>query len=97
MNHFEVFPNQSIKIAEMRLSFDNAQLKLELMVEVNNIQHYLCFNNVSRLCAQNISAPMEIPSLEIIDNRASGWGRESTYLVRDFEDDMLSFYCESYD
>ena len=97
MRHFEIFPGQSITITEIRLFFDNAQLKLVLAIEADKIQHILSFTNVSRLCIQNISAPIEIQSLEIIDNSSLGWGRESTYLVRDFEDNMLSFYCEDYD
>ena len=97
MRHFEIFPGQSITITEIRLFFDNAQLKLVLAIVADKIQHILSFANVSRLYIQNISAPIEIQSLEIVDNSSLGWGRESTYLVRDFEDNMLSFYCEDYD
>lgn len=81
----------------MCISLDNTQLKLTLRIKVNNTHYCMHFDNVSRLCIENISAPMEIQSLAVVDNSASGWERVATYWIHDFEDDILSFFCESYD
>ncbi len=41
-----------------------------------------------------VSAPIEIEGFEIFDHSKDGWERDSTYEIRDFEDDTIHFLCE---
>ena len=40
--------------------------------------------------------PLEIHGFEIINHSHKGWEKDSTYEIRDFENDRVKFLCECF-
>ena len=56
----------------------------------------VCFRNVSQLKMSAISYPIVISGFEMIDHLQNGWESRVRYLINDFEEDTISFFCESF-
>lgn len=85
---------QTIYILEIKTSYNTHHNTLTMKLLFNNQEHILKFINPSRISLNCISFPLSITGFEIINNSDKGWDDLSLYLVRDFEDNQLSFYCE---
>ncbi len=96
MKQANIFQGKKIKILEMILKNKNDQLELSLKVYFENKILEMLFYNVSRIKMGELSVPLEVHGFEIIDNSPNGWEKDSTYEIRDFEDDYISFYCENF-
>lgn len=97
MNAIEVLQGKSIEIVEMCLSSADTQLNLSLTIGLDEAEYFSVFYNVSRLFVQDFSFPMKVQGIEIVNNQTMGWERDSMYLVHDFEEDRIKFFCESFD
>ena len=74
-------------------NIDN-QLELSWKIYFNNAFFRMIFSNVSRFRIGEVSIPLEIHGFEIVDHSQNGWEKDSTYEIRDFEDDRVNFFCE---
>lgn len=93
-NFLEGIQGEKIEIIKMTIFCVNEKIELSLSACCNNDRITMTFYNVSRLHIQNLSVPMEIHGFEIICNKQNGWERDSNYMVRDFEDGRILFFCE---
>jgi len=70
-----------------------------LLGDVNskkNIKIHMKFNDVySFEIKQNGGSYNQISGFEIVDQKERGWEMTHRYLIRDFEDDKINFYCRS--
>lgn len=88
---------KKVDILEFSVFGSDNGIKLRLKIVCDNVGHIMSFYNVSRINILALSAPMEINGFEITSNRQIGWDRDSNYVVRDFEDNRISFFCEEYE
>lgn len=93
----EVFQGGRVEILEMILKSVNNQLELSWKIYFANSIFRITFYNVSRLRVGEFSAPLEVHGFEIINHSQNGWGKDSTYEIRDFEDDRVNFFCECFE
>ncbi len=59
--------------------------------------YWILFRNVSKLKLSEISYPFTVCGFEILDYQARGYQKDSRFFVNDYEDGMLSFYCENFE
>lgn len=93
----EIIQGKKIQILKMVLTNDGDQLKLSLKLYCNNVLFRINFHNVSRFRMGNISMPLEVEGFEIINHSQDYWETDSRYEIRDFEDDRVNFFCESFE
>ena len=96
MEKVEIFQGNKIEILEMVLKNENGKLDLSWEICFENAVFRIVFYNVSRFGFGGLSAPLEVHGFEIINHSQNGWGKDSTYEIRDFEDDRINFFCESF-
>ena len=96
MGKAEVFQGNKIEILEMVLKNVDNQLELSWKICFENTVHWMIFSNVSRFRIGEVSIPLEIRGFEMINHFQNGWEKDSTYEVRDFEDDRVNFFCECF-
>ena len=94
INNLNLVQGKNIRIIELVLLCENSEcnLKLKCLSEKYEVT-IQCFN-VSHLNIENLSAPMQIGGFEIICNKVKGWERSSNYTIRDFEENLIRFFCE---
>lgn len=90
----EIFQGNKIEILEMILKNTDNQLELSWKIIFGNVVYRITFYNISRFSVGDLSAPLEVHGFEIINHSQNGWGKDSTYEIRDFEDDRVNFFCE---
>lgn len=93
----EIFQGNKIEILEMVLKNVDNQLNLSWKIYFENSFFWITFYNVSRFRIGEVSTPLEIQGFEIINNFQNGWDNDSTYEIRDFEDDCVNFFCECFE
>ena len=64
--------------------------------DLNNDFFRITFFNVSRFRVGELMVPVEVHGLEIINHSQKGWEKDFKYEIRDFEDDLICFFCESF-
>ena len=90
----DIFQKNRIEIFEMILTNANNQLELLWKFRYETVVHKITFYNVSRFSIRDLSIPLEVHGIEIIDHSQNGWEKDSTYEICDFEDDRVHFFCE---
>lgn len=85
-----------VEILEMTIKNVDNQLQLLLKTQHAEDVLLMSFYNVSRFKMGEISTPLEIQGFEIVDHSIDGWAKDSIYEIRDFEDDNIKFFCESF-
>jgi len=71
--------------AKMRCSAENGKF------------YRIIFRNVSKMKLSEVSFPFRIDGFEITDHSSRGYQKDSRYFVHDYEDGVLSFYCEAFE
>lgn len=94
MGKIEIFQGNQIEILEMILKRVDNQLELMWKIYFENTVYWITFSNVSRFRIGEVSTPLEIHGFEIINHFQNGWGKDSAYEIRDFEDNRVNFFCE---
>jgi len=92
-----MFQGNGIEIIEMILKNDNNKLVLFWELYFEKTLFRIKFYNVSRFRIGELSMPLEIQGFEIIDHSRNRWEKDSTYEIRDFEDDRVNFFCEFFE
>lgn len=96
MGKAEIYQGNKIEILEMVLKNVDNQLELSWKIYFENTVCWMTFSNVSRFRIGEVSIPLEIRGFEMISHSQNGWEKDSTYEVRDFEDDRVNFFCECF-
>lgn len=87
--YYEAYTPACEKISVLDMSFcsEEAEGQFEMILK---------FNNVSSLKLSGFgSAFNQISGFNIRNFKESGFEKERRYLIEDYEDDLLNFYCES--
>lgn len=95
-HHPEVFQGDKIEILEMVLKNIDHQLELSWKIGFKKSILKMTFYHVSRFRIGEFSVPLEVHGFEIISHFQNGWEKDSTYEIRDFEDDRLNFFCKCF-
>ena len=85
---------KSIEIVNFHLHTEDNVLELLLNVLCDNEKYIINFHNVSCLSVNCVSFPIIIQGFEIIYNKNRGWDSIHRYRIDDYEDGLLSFFCE---
>lgn len=96
MDQTGFFNGRKIQILELFLKNTDNQLEVSLFVRSNNDFFRITFFNVSRFRVGELMVPVEVHGLEIINHSQKGWEKDFKYEIRDFEDDLICFFCESF-
>lgn len=96
---FSVLDGKSVLIEQLHLVCDidlNLEhvTNLDMIVTVSDKTYNARFSNVSSFRINCVESPIQIDGLAIIDNNDRGFENESRYRVYDYEDGLVSFYCE---
>ena len=86
---------QSVEILELTLRREEADVSLLLTLLLNGEAVSLRCENVHGLKVDALSYPLQIAGFEIVDNCEKGWDDSTRYTVRDYEDGILEFHCET--
>ena len=95
--NIEMIQGQEIKVLQLNLSVEGDTTKLSLKFLFENDVWSIVFYNISHLKIREFSMPFQILGFEIVDNTDRGWENASRYTIRDFEDEEIEFFCESFD
>lgn len=85
---------KEIEFMELSLKRDFDKLVLFCRCLIGNDIIDLSFYNISRMRFGELSNPLIIQGLCIVDHSQNGWENESRYEICDFEDNRIHFYCE---
>jgi len=96
IGQIEAFNGEKIEILEISLKNVEDQLELVCKIYFENLIFRITFYNVSRFRIGEFSIPLEVHGFEIINHSQNGWEKDSSYEIRDFEDDRVHFFCESF-
>lgn len=97
IEQIELINGEKIQILEMVLTNKVDQLELTWRFFCDKLIFHITFYNVSRFRIENFSVPLEVYGLEIINHSQNCWERDSKYEIRDFEDNRVNFFCESFE
>lgn len=92
-----VFQGNEIELVEMTLIKKNNQLELLWKIVIKGSLILITFHNVSRFRIGELSMPLVIHGLEIINHSKDAWEKDSTYEIRDFENDCVHLFCERFE
>ena len=91
------FQGKSVILENILIDVMDDSLRMRMVFYVENEKKNVLFHNVSRLSMHELSFPGSFSGMEIVDNFNRGWESDARYYIHDYEDDKLSFYCESWD
>ncbi len=87
-------------IYKIEYAFDgnSAVLRCSFDVKQNNTSTNVTghFFNVTNIEISSMGSYIPISGFDIIDHKQDGWMPENRFQVYDYEDDSISFYCESF-
>ena len=86
---------KSVLVDNLCVQCENGCIELQMRcVTDENKSLSIVFGNISKLNLSDISYPFQICGFEIKDYNSCGYENDSRYFVNDFEDNLISFYCE---
>ncbi|MBP1587919.1 MAG: hypothetical protein ILO53_05925 [Clostridia bacterium] len=91
-----MFQGRTVVILTMVIENKFIQFDVSCKLCCDNTVYQIVFANVSRLKVKELSIPLAIEGLEIINHFQEGWENDSKYEVRDCENGCISFFCEHY-
>ena len=92
---FSEINGKSVLVDKMSVLCENGFIELQMQcVTEENKSLFIVFRNVSKLNLSDISYPLQICGFEIKDNNSYGYEKNSRYFINDYEDNVISFYCE---
>ncbi len=94
MENFDILQGKDLLIDALTLSSLNGQLDITVTTNPNSGILSISFINVSSLFLKDVSYPMCLQCIEIIDNMSRGWMPEVRYHIYDLEDNHMNFYCQ---
>ena len=87
---------QSITVHSFSVAQGDASLTITMSCTAQNgVACEILFDRVSCLKLGEVSYPFQICGFEILTNSARGYSRDCRYLIHDYEDGKLSFFCEN--
>ena len=97
-NLFSKVDGKSIVIGDFQIEKQDEKLHIKMtFISEEQSAYFIVFENVSMLKLLDISYPFQICGFEILDYSSRGYQKDSRFLVNDYEDGKLSFFCEKYE
>lgn len=94
MNDYNFLQGKNLEIISIVLSQNDLELNISINTYIENQKVLVQFRNVSSVKLWNLSYPMIIEYIDIIDHSNRGWESYSRFHVHDLEDENLSFFCQ---
>ena len=82
-----------VTITHIHLFSDGNQLNAYIVMHDADVDRRMEFREVSSLSVASLSYPMQIWGFQIVDHKEDGWSAPERYEVRDFEDNLIHFFC----
>ena len=92
MRFLDLFQGEMM-IESISIQTENDELNIIMDIYCKNKKQSVSFYNASGISLDNLSFPIVVQGFEIIDNHQRGWEKDRRYLVHDYEDGLLQFYC----
>ncbi|MBE6676583.1 MAG: hypothetical protein E7594_07070 [Ruminococcaceae bacterium] len=87
---------QSITVHSFSVAHGDASLTITISCTTQNgTACEILFDGVSCLKLGEVSYPFQVCGFEILNYSAHGYSRDCRYLIHDYEDGKLSFFCEN--
>lgn len=97
-NIFSEMDGKSIIVRSFAAEHCDDMLMITIQcVDENEKEYSAVFQNVSQLNMSNISYPFQIGGFEIKDCSLRGYQSDERFFVNDYEDGIMSFYCEKFE
>jgi hypothetical protein len=90
----EIIDGKQILIDNLHITTVDQQLNLSMDAYIEGSLHHIVFHNISSLCIDSFSYPMQISGFAVTDNSANGWQSDARYEIYDFEDGAIRFFCK---
>ena len=86
----------NISVDETYETYSLLKIGLIFLNEVSTYKAVFEFYNVQNLHLERIGGKYnQIYGFEIVDKSKDGWAKDQRYFVNDYEDNLISFSCES--
>lgn len=97
-NLFSNVDGKSIFVCNFEVTHNDDSLcvKMTCISEDQNA-YFIVFENVSKLKLSDVSYPFQICGFEILDYSSRGYQKDIRFYINDYEDGILSFYCEKFE
>ena len=97
-NLFSKVDGKSIVIDDFQIEKQDEKLHIKMtFISEDQNAYFVVFENISKLNLSEISHPFQICGFEILDYSSRGYQKDSRFLVNDYEDGKLSFFCENFE
>ena len=100
MNHnlFSEVNGKSIVISDFHIGHNDEKLYIKMTcISEDRNAYFIVFENISNLKLSEISYPFQVCGFEILDYSSRGYQKDSRFFVNDYEDGMISFFCEDFE
>lgn len=88
-------PDSSVYIQSLLLECIDGQMSILLKVYCNSKKYSIICKNVRGLSLKDLVYPAHIEGFQIVDNLDKGWQSDVRFKVYDFEENIISFFCQS--
>ena len=97
-NLFSKVDGKSIMVCDFQVVYDDEALAIKMTcVSEDQNTYFIVFENISKLKLSEISYPFQICGFEILDYNSRGYQKDSRFFVNDYEDGIISFFCENFE
>ena len=97
-NLFSKVDGKSIMVCDFQVVYDDEALAIKMTcVSEDQNAYFIVFENISKLKLSEISYPFQICGFEILDYNSRGYQKDSRFFVNDYEDGIISFFCENFE
>lgn len=91
----DILKGKTFELKELSFSCDENILNLWMKL-IADKEYAFDFYNVSDFSLNKLCASCKVCGLRITSNENFGWWDSVKYEVRDYQDDIISFYCEDF-
>ena len=93
----EFIQGQKITINEITIENSDDILVVSITLLCHQSRYTIMFHNVNHFNIHDLSMPLDIDGFEVVDHLKDGYNKDCRYEICDYENNVVHFYCESYD
>ena len=95
---FSNIDGKSIVVCDFSIEHNDEKLAVKMScISEDRNAYFIVFENISNLKLSEISYPFQVCGFEILDYSSRGYQKDSRFFVNDYEDGMISFFCEDFE
>ena len=84
-------------ILNFELKYCESEASIHMMLFCENGKIELICENVSDIKIDHLNVPFRFQGLAIKNTKSDGWEIERRYKIYDYEEELISFYCQDID